>query len=185
MKCIKCRTVNVHNANYCKKCAYHFSEDEQKAAEKLTFVGFLKGIEKIKKYVTFDFITGKIWFKFVSIILVLGVGVYFAVTNGFYLKIEESENYTGNYNSELNEHYLYSEDEETELNLYIPDRAQKLIVKHYDKNDKLLFEEKYKVTDNIVLDSNSDEDYYILEAEYEKNNFDRLKLFIYQIEDGE
>ena len=42
MKCIKCRTVNIHNANYCKKCAYQFSENEQKAAEKWTFVGFLK-----------------------------------------------------------------------------------------------------------------------------------------------
>ena len=185
MKCIKCRTNNVHNANYCKKCAYKFSEEEQKAAEKWTFVGFLKFFEKVKKYVTFDFITGETWFKVGSIIVVLGIGICFAITNGFYLKIEESENYNGNYNRELNEHYLYSEKEETELNLYVPDRAIKLIVKHYDKGDKLLKEEEHDVTDNIVLDSNSDEDYYILEAQYEKNNFDRLKLFIYQTEDGE
>lgn len=185
MKCIKCRTVNIHNANYCKKCAYQFSENEQKAAEKWTFVGFLKFLEKIKKYITLDFITGKTWFKVVSIVLVLGTGIYFAITNGFYLKIKESENYTGNYNRELNEHYLYSGNEETELNLYVPDRAIKLIVKHYDRSGKLLKEEEHNVTDNIVLDSNSNEDYYILEAQYKKNNFDRLKLFIYQSEDGE
>lgn len=185
MKCIKCKTVNVHNANYCKKCAYHFSEAEQKAAEKWTIVGLFKLLEKVKKVITLDFLTGKTWFKVCSIIIILGVGVYFAFTNGFYLKIEKSDNYTGNYNKELNEHYLYSDKDKTELNLYIPDRTVKLIVKHYDKDDKLLKEENHNVTDNIVLESNSDEDYYILEAQYEKNNFDRLKLFIYQTEDGE
>ncbi len=185
MKCIKCKTDNVHNANYCKKCAYHFSEEEQKAAESITFVGYLKKFENIKKKITLDFITGELWFKILSIVIVLGVGIYFAVTNGFYLKIEESDNYTGNHNSELNEHYLYSKSDETELNLYVPDRAESLIVKHYDKNDNILSEEEYEVTDSIVLNSNSDEDYYILEAQYKKNNYDRLKLFIYQIEDGE
>lgn len=185
MKCIKCRTNNVHNANYCKNCSYHFSKMEQNAAEKKTFVGLLKKIEKIKKIVTLDFITGKTWFKFSSIAILLVVGIYFIITNGFYLKIEESPNYTGNYNEELDEFYLYSKNAKTELNLYVPDRAKGLNVKHYDENDKLLFEENYDVTDNIVLDSNSNQDYYLIEAKYDKNNFDRLKLFIYQTEDGE
>ncbi len=185
MKCIKCRTVNVHNANYCKKCAYKFSKKEQQAAEKWTLVGFIKRLEKIKKVITLDFITGEWWFKLLSIIIVLGIGIYFFVTNGFYLKIEESKNYSGNYNKDLNEHYLYSKDEETELNLYVPDRAKNLVVKHYDKKGNILFEEDYEVSDSIVLETNSDEDYYILEAHYKKNNYDSLKLFIYQVEEGD
>ena len=51
MKCIKCKTVNVHNANYCKNCAYEFSKQEQKAAEKWTFIGIIKRMENFKEKV--------------------------------------------------------------------------------------------------------------------------------------
>lgn len=185
MKCIKCKTVNVHNANYCKKCAYHFSEIEQEAAEKRTFIGFLKKIEKIKKNIFLNKITEHIAFKVGSVVGVLCIGISFMLTNGTTFKIEESDNYTGNYNDKLDEYYLYSSEDETKLNLYIPKRVENLEVKHYDKDNNVLTEDSYKVTDNIVLDSNSNDDYYILEAKYNDKDTDKIKLFIYQVKDGE
>lgn len=185
MKCGKCKSVNVHNANYCKKCAYHFTKADQETAEKKTFVGFLKKVEKIKSYIDLSFITDELWFRIVSIVIVLGVGIYSFVTCGINLMIEESDEYTAQYNDELNEHYLYATDSKTELNLYVPDRAKKLIVKHYDSKDKMINEKDYKTTDSITLDSSSDGDYYIVEAEYNKSNYDRVKLFIFQVKESE
>ncbi len=183
MKCIKCKTDNVHNANYCKKCAYEFSEKEQEAAESKTFVGFLKKLEKIKDVVSLEVITDKLWFKILSIVAVLGVGVYFALINGINLKLEESTSYTGNYNEKLDEYYLYSDDDKTELNLYVPNRTDKLVVSHYDNNNELILEKEYKVDESIILETNSD-DYYIIEAKYKKDS-DKLKVYIYQVEAGE
>ena len=185
MKCIKCRTVNVHNANYCKKCAYEFSEKEQEAAEKWTFIGIIKRIEKIKANVMFEKITGHIAFKIGSIIGVLFIGIGFMLNNGTSFAIAESDSYAVNYNEKLNEYYLYSEKDKAELNLYIPKRIENVTVKHYDGNSKVISDLDYKVTDNIVLYSNGNKDYYILEANYSDSKSDKLKLFIYQEKDGE
>lgn len=185
MKCAKCFTINVHNASYCKRCGYHFSKKEQKLAEKGTFVGFLKKIDCIKEKITLDFITGQLWFKILSIVLVLGSDFYFIFTNGIHLKLLKSTNYTGSYNEKFDEYYLYSENEQTKIDLYIPNRTLKLIVKHYDSDNTLLLEQDYKIDDRVTLDSNSSDDYYVIETQYKNNNFDRLKIYIYQTESSD
>ena len=43
MKCIKCCTKNVHNANYCKKCAYDFPETTESKDVLYAFSGMKKG----------------------------------------------------------------------------------------------------------------------------------------------
>lgn len=185
MKCIKCRTVNVHNANYCKKCAYEFSEKEQEAAEKWTFIGIIKRFEKFKEKVTFGWLFDHLAFKIGSILGVLCIGIGFMLNNGTSFAVAESDNYTANYNEEKNEYYLYSEKDKAELNLYIPKRVENLNIKHYDGNSKVISDLDYKVTDNIVLYGNLEDDYYVLEANYSDDKSDKLKLFIYQEKDGE
>ena len=185
MKCIKCKTDNVHNANFCMKCAYEFSEKEQEAAEKWTFIGIIKRFEKFKEKVTFGWLFDHLAFKIGSILGVLCIGIGFMLTNGTSFTIAESDNYIANYNKKLNEYYLYSEKDKTELSLYIPKEVDKLNVKHYDENNIVISDLNYKISDTIVLYSNGNEDYYILEANYSDSKSDKLKLFIYQEKDGE
>lgn len=91
MKCIKCQTKNINSANYCRKCGNKFLEEERKAAKKWTLVWFLEGIDKIKSLWKFSFITDHIIYKIISVLLVLGVGIYSVLENGNTLKIEENK----------------------------------------------------------------------------------------------
>ncbi len=185
MKCIKCRTVNVHNANFCMNCSYKFSEREQESAEKWTFIGIIKRIEKFKESVSFGWLLDHLAFKIGSIIGVLAIGLGIMLTNGIEFKIVESDNYVGSYNEKLDEYYLYSKKDEIELNLYIPKKIDGLVIKHFDNNDKVLSDIEYDDITDIVLDTNGSNDYYTLEAKYSENDKDMIKLFIYQVEDGE
>lgn len=184
MKCIKCKTINVHNANYCKKCANQFSEIEQAAAEKWTIIGIIKRLENLKEKVTFGWLLDHWAFKIGSVLGVLLIGIIFILNNGSVFSIQESENYRIEYNEKLNEYYLYSEKDESLLNLYVPKNADSLVVKHY-YGDQILKDEECGVTDNLVLYSNYGEDYYVLEAKYNEDKSDNFKLFIYHLEDGE
>ncbi len=185
MKCIKCKTDNVHNANFCMKCAYEFSEKEQFAAEKWTVVGILKRIDNLKEKLSFGWLLDHWAFKIGTTVGVLALGIGFIFTNGSEFKIVESDSYTGKYNEKLDEYYLYSKNEETNLNLYIPRKIDGLVIKHYDDNHKILSDIEYESVDDIVLDTNGCNDYYTLEAKYNENDKELIKLFIYHVEDGE
>ncbi len=185
MECIRCKTKNVNKANYCKNCGYHFSKEEQKAAKKWTLVWFLECFDKAKSILNLSIITDHILFKIASIVVVLGIGFYSFFTNGNSLKLLESNDYKVQYNTELSEYYLLANKEKTNLNLYIPNRAQKLIVEHIDQNNQLIDTKEYAKEEEIVFSSDSNNDYYILEAAYENNNFDKLKFYIYYVEEKE
>ena len=186
MKCIKCKTVNVHNANYCKECAYKFSEKEQEAAEKWTFIGMLKRYEKFKKNIKFGWLLDHWAFKIGSVLGVLIIGISFMLTDGTSFKIKENDNYKVEYNEKLDEYYIYSKKESAALDLYIPNSVDSLIVKRFDGKDNLVISNEYKVTDSIELyGTTSENDYYILEAKYNEKDSDELKLFMYQEKDGE
>ena len=183
MKCIKCKTKNINKANYCKKCGYHFSKKEQEASRKWSFVWFLEKKDKIMSIIDLSIITDNIFFKIASIVLILGVGVYSILTNGINLKLLESKDYKIQYNTSLSEYYLLVNQEQTNLNLYIPNRTEKLIIKHLNGNE--LIEEKEYNGEEIVLDSNTYDEYYLIEATYDNNNLDRIKLYVYYEEDSE
>lgn len=179
MKCIKCQTENVNKANYCKNCGNHFTKKEQESAKKWSFVWFLEKIDKIKSIFDFSIVTDHIAFKIASILVILGIGLYSFFSNGINLRLLESDQYKIQYNTKLSEYYLLVAKEKTNLNLYIPNRATKIMIKHMTSDDQVLEEREYKQGDAIILDSNGKEDYYTIEARYEKDNLDRMKLYIY------
>lgn len=185
MKCIKCGTKNVHNANYCKKCAYEFSIEEQKAAEKWTFIGVIKRVEDLKEKITFGWLFDNLIFKIGSILVVLLIGLLFLFNNGSAFKLIENDNYSIKYNEKLDEYYLFSKNEKVDLSMYIPREIEGLKVKQYDSKDYILSDMSYETNDNIILYSNDNLGYYVLEAQYNDNNSDILKLFVYLDKDGE
>lgn len=97
----------------------------------------------------------------------------------------ENDNYSIQYSTKLSEYYLLVEEESTYLDLFVPNRTDELKVKHLDKNDKLIDEKIYDGKEKIVLMSTSEEDYYLIEARYNEDDIDSLKLFIYRVEEKE
>lgn len=173
MKCIKCRCKNINKANYCKNCKYHFSKEEQEAAKSITFFGKLEKLEKVYNIITLNAITGHIIFKILSIVIILGLGIYITLSNDK-INVLESDNYLVKYNKNENEYYLISKEKNIPLNLYLSNNIKTINIKHKDKNNNLINEKQYDKVDEISLSINSNEDYYLINADK-----DTLKLYIY------
>ncbi len=182
MKCIKCLTKNINQANYCKKCGYEFSDEERKVAEKWTLVWVLKKCEKGISVVTgnfkfLSFITDTRAFKILSLAIVLGIGILLYVQNGTNVRIEESREYNVQYNKGAEEYYIFVKEKEVPLNFYMPNDVDKISLKQYDKNDEVVEEEEFSRNDDIVIEATSD-DYYVLsvtQGEKETN----FKMLVY------
>lgn len=181
MKCIKCREVNINKANYCKKCAYKFSKEEQKIARSNTFVGKLELLEKAYSVCKLKIITDHILFKIFSIIFILSIGIYIWINNGIDLKLLNSEEYKVQYNIKEEEYYLISEKDKISLNLYIPNRVENIEINHYSKDKKIIEKLEYNKDGDIILEAHS-EDYYILKVNYLHNKSTKLKIYVFEEE---
>ena len=63
------------------------------------------------------------------------------------------------------------------LDLYIPNRTKKLIVKHFDVEGKIIEKESYKPMQEIVLET-KEKEYYVLESSYLGHKKDTFKLYV-------
>lgn len=175
MICSKCNYKNPTQAWYCYKCGNQFTEKEREEASNKGLVGLIKKLRKIYDVLTLSKITSNKYFRILSIAIVLGIGIWGIIINGSNLKINESDNYTYQYNEELNEYYLYTKDNETKVNLYKIGDANTADVFYYDENDNLISNDKYNV-DDIVLNANIIKDcYYILKIDNEN-----IKVHVYK-----
>lgn len=182
MKCIKCLTKNINQANYCKKCGYKFSDKEREAASRWTLVWCIKKAEKIKEicsgnFNAFGFITDTIAYKVISLLVVLAIGIYFAVANGLDVKIKESDNYKLQFNKEANEYYILVKEMTTLLDVYLPNDVENLTLTNYDYKDNVIIENVYNPNDEIVLKADS-RDYYVLKAKQGKKESE-FKMLVY------
>lgn len=180
MKCIKCQSKNINKANYCKNCGYHFSKEEQEAAKKRTLVGKIERLEKIYKTCTLQLITGNIIFKIVSLLLVLFIGIYFLFHYDNKVTILENANYQIQYNTKLDEYYLLVKDDETNLNLFIPNKIDNLEVKLLDEKNQELEHQTYQKDAKIKLKTNDNGSYYLLNTFSNDKVNDTLKMVVYR-----
>lgn len=181
MKCIKCRTVNINKANYCKNCGYHFSKKEQEAAKKWSFVWFLEKIDKVKSLWKFSFITDHILFKIASVAIVLGIGIYSCFANGTHLKILKTDEYQLQYNKDLKEYYLLTDNDQTKLNIYIPNQISEISIQQVASNDQIISEATYKKEQDIILVNTEETDYYLIKVKDSPK--ENLKIYIYRKDD--
>lgn len=183
MKCIKCGEKNICKANYCKKCGYHFSEQEQKAAKGKTLVGKIEKLEKLKKIksiVTLKIITENKYFKIAVLLLIIATGIFFHVHYGNELRILESNHYQVQYNTELKEYYLLTDKDETTLELYKPNYVTDIMIIHYDQNHSKIEEIPYSEKSAVVLKTNENEDYYIVKSNEKKKSEKNIKIYIFR-----
>lgn len=175
MKCIKCKYKNPYQANYCYKCGNKFTEEERKKASNEGITGLLKTGRKLYDALTLSTITSNIYFRIISVLIVLGIGIYGIIIHGYKLKIEESDSYTYQYNKKLDEYYLYTKDNETKVNLYSLGNNDKMTVEYYGEDDRLISRCDY-LPEDIILNANSFSDnYYVL-----KTNNDNIKIYVYK-----
>ncbi len=184
MKCSKCEFENIVKASYCHKCGYEFTENEKKKAYQKTIYGKIEKLENIKSIVTLEKITNHIAFRIISLLIVLGIGVYFLLTMGIDTKLLNSKDYEIYYNKEGNEYYLIVDDtySSIDLSLYRPNRVEKMVVYHYDMENNLIEEKEIKKDQNVNLNTFKD-DYYVIKSEYSNKNEQDLKVFVYHNSD--
>ncbi len=183
MKCHKCKYENIVKASYCQKCGEKFTDKEKEIAYNKTIYGKIDKLKEIKDIVTLNIITGNIVFKIASLLIVLGIGLYFLLTVGINTKILKSNDYQIFYNKEIKEYYLLVDDNYDKVNvaMYLPNRIKDLTIYHYNLDDTLLEQENVKKEDKISLDTYK-EDYYIIESKYRKKT-DQMKIFVYHKSD--
>lgn len=184
MKCSKCGFENIVRASYCNKCGEKFKEEERKKAYKKTIFGKIETLENVKAIVTLEKITGNIVFKIISLLIVLGIGLYFLFSMGINTKLLESKDYELFYNKVDDEYYLVVDDIASSVNvsLYRPNRVQEITVNHYDINGNLLEEKVIEKDQTINLEPFKD-DYYVIKSEYSSKNEESLKVIVYKSSD--
>ena len=184
MICPKCMRKNIKKANYCIDCGYEFSEEEREKAYKKTIYYFIEKLEDLKDKITLDFITDTLVFKIISLLLVLGIGLYFLFTKGINTTIVNDKSYELYYYEKEKYYYILVDDDINKVNisLYIPNRAKTIKIKHYNSNNTLIDTKKYNKKKGLKL-SPYNNDYYVINTTYTNKKEDNLKLIIYHKSD--
>lgn len=177
MNCKKCKKKNINKANFCKYCGNEFTEKERKYAKRKTIVGKLELIEKGYKLWKFKFITDSIIFKIASLIILIIIGIYLTINNGNDIKIMKSDMYQVEYNTKSDEYYLLVDKDKINLDLYVPNNIKKIRIKHMNKNGDIILEDDYEINEEISLDYNANDDYYLLDSKDKE-----IKFFVYKVE---
>lgn len=188
MKCQDCKTKNIKKAYFCKHCGREFSEKERKNASKKGIIGLIKRIEKWYDLCTLKVITDNIIFKILSIVLLLGVGVYNLYTTGNGLRIEENNKYNIKYNKKENEYYVFmtennniNENGKLKLDFYIPNNIDNINIKYYSETNEEIYSLEIPKEEEMEFLANTDKNnYYIVSA-----NNKKIKIYIYYKEVGD
>ena len=132
MRCTKCATTNAYKVNYCKDCGAKFEVSDYEKAFNESFSGKLQHLIDEIKDNPFSKITGSIYFKIISLVVVLGIGIfcYYQKTGIASDKFQfvATEDYSVQYNSESNEYYIIAKSEEVSLMVYCPYELENISV---------------------------------------------------------
>jgi len=176
MKCLKCRHENSYKANYCYHCGKKFTDKQKEDSSNTKFVKILKFLRDSYDKLSLSNITGNIYFRIFSVVVVIAIGIGGVITNGVHLQIKKSNDYTYQYNKKDDEYYLYTDNDTTKLNLYALGNNSTIKVSHYDDKNNLIEENNYEDYNKITLNANSfSNNYYIL-----THKKDKIKLYIYK-----
>lgn len=186
MICPDCKTNNNPKANYCCNCKREFSEEEQEKAYNKTIFHIFDIIEEWYYRINLEFITEHIAFKIFTLLVVLGIGIYFLLTKGVHTAIINDKNYDTYYNTDKNAYYIVVDNniESTNIGLYIPNRVKEIKLKEYNSNDKIINETKISKKKGFKLKPSTD-DYYMITSTYKNNKTENIKLYVYQEKDVE
>lgn len=159
MICKKCKTNNIVEAKYCINCGNRFSKKEINDARKGTFVGILETIDNFNNIKNLSFITQNKIFRVLSIIIVLLLGFINIYINGNNMKLTKNDKYEIKHYNDM--YYVLTDDNKTNLDLYIPKKVEHLELILMDK-DKLVSKKEVSLNDKLELSSNDESSYYLI-----------------------
>lgn len=159
MKCIKCKKRNVSQANYCIKCGYRFTEKD-KENSKNSFPATVYKTKELWDILTLGKLKDKWWFRIISFLLVIGLGVIMFIQNGTHLKILKSDTYEISKMKNTNNYYLSSKNKETKLNLYLPHEVSNIYVDYYDVSGYEISKNQYSDINDITIIVDNNNNYY-------------------------
>ena len=164
MICRECKTENRIKANFCTHCGHPFTDAERDAAYAKSIYGRFEMLEDLWKTVSLDKITGSSIVKVLSLVAVLVLGGYSVLKNGTQFRPLEHDSYELQYNQKVNEYYLISQQDNIQLQLYLPKQADEVTIVQLNENNELLSTETFSLSEDIILLNQSDVLYQI-EAE--------------------
>ena len=175
MKCPECGCENTIHANYCHQCGKPFRKKKKKQAYDRTFYGKLDKLEEAAGWLTLKRITENVIFRVGVLLIIAALGILSVIRNGAHMKLQNSPYYTCEYNTALEEYYIYTDDEAVQLALYVPRSEGTLTVSAYQETD-LLKETTYDAGESITLVR--DGSWYRLKADYGDGSEEiRIHLF--------
>ena len=118
-----------------------------------------------------------------TLVVILGFGVFNLLRGGSHLRVEESENYSVEYNQELNASYLLTELDKLPVSLYLPHETEKIVVRSLDEQNQQLEERVYSPEDSILLEA-GEADHYLIEADYTKSGTESQLLYLFLTQKG-
>ena len=177
MKCSKCGNENLIQSRFCSSCGSEIPEETRQAAYDKTFWGKLDKLKEAKDWLTFDKITGNKFFRAALLALIVIIGILSGGNKGNRMYIIESDEYDVRYNSAMNEYYVFTEENEVDLQLYLPGRPDGVTVSSSTLEGEVLDEKSYELGEKITLPK-SDSVIYHIEGIYEKSRQD-IDLIVY------
>ncbi len=131
MKCLKCDSPLHYGDKFCNECGDKIEKGAYEVDYAKTIWGKLDKIsDKLETFTLKKFVDSWIT-KTVILLLVLAVGFFDAYTDLTNIKFLESESYIIEYNKKADEYYIRTEEQELDLNLYIPKHSEKITITEY------------------------------------------------------
>lgn len=179
MKCKYCGKENVVQASYCVHCGKAFPEEEKKEAFAKTVWGKLQKLHELRVIADLSVITGNRIFRALFLLGLLLLGFLFSNNQGSQLRLLESPDYRLAYNDTAKEYYLFSDQEEIVLQLYLPGKPEGIRVYSLNEAGEVLQTEELSITEAPVLERESSS--YRISGVYSDKE-ESLQLRIYSSE---
>ncbi len=176
MKCRNCGKENLLKAHYCHSCGNPFSEEERQAAYDSTFWGKLDKLKNLKEIVTLEAITSHPLFRVLFLVLLIIIGVLTNTNKGSVMRPLESKEYTVAYNQDLEEYYLFTEENSIAVSLYLPGKPEKVRISA-DKDNENVFIKEYDLGESPVLTKDPSVVYTVYGVYKEKE--DKITVLLY------
>ena len=161
MKCLKCESPLTYGDKFCNICGEKIEKRVYEEDYKKTIWGKIDKFTDWYDTLLFKKITDSIIFKIVILVL-------------------EIENYTAEYNKKSDEYYIYTNDEEVILNVYVPGYTENVKVKEFLENDIKNEREITSVqgSSGLIAVKKGDFDYIIIDTLRNEKVTDSVKLYI-------
>lgn len=179
MKCLKCEASLHYGDKFCNVCGDKIDKGAYEEDYAKTIWGKLDKIsDRLETLTLKKFIDSWIT-KIVILLVVLAVGFFDAYTDFTSIRFLESESYIIEYNKRADEYYVRTEQQEVDLNLYIPKHSEKITITEYKEDTtemRDILPEEY--SKKAIKVKKNEFDYITISSVREGKTTDTVKIYV-------